>query len=427
MLSLAKSLIQKSSSNRWVVSEGSDQWQTLLLVVAGLEFGQSVFFAGDIFSKTEIEDAAARLPTSGVPSFAFLTSGSTGIPKTVIHSTEALVVASNQLAGSLDLGGRRMPALFPPNYMAGVLNCVVLPWVTAGSIVIDSPFSFQTPLEMPFQLDGSRSEVAWLSPRMIRSLATAARSRGELRDSLQRHWSLVASATGPIDTGTRDAFTDLLQIPVLNTFGTTEHLFISAETEVSSTLSCGFPLPGTDILFDAEPGGASKKSSSGRSSGVVWARTPYMAASVTSVSPNLDKSTFKFAQEAGFRSTGDVGSLRQGRLYIDCRADDLIVWDGINVSPKTYENLANGIPSVIDSMLSVVSHGGRELLVLFAVVSGPDSTPSVIKAIRQRFRTWDVNMPKPQRVVAVQDLPRTHTGKVNRRGGQRLFEIAEAE
>ena len=408
----------------WIISQGDDQWQTLLHAIAGLEFGRSVFFASSIYSHDEVEAAVARLPSSETARFAFLTSGSTGRPKVVIHSTEALVQAALSLTNAIPLGGRRMHHLFPPNYMAGVLNCVVLPWVTNGSVVIGSPFSFRTPFQMPFILGESQSEVAWLSPRMIRSLGTVARHQDQLRESLQRHWALVVSATGPLDLATRDAFVDLLQIPVLNTYGTTEHLFISAESQVGEKVTCGSLIPKNELAFATEPEDDFLESFLGRSSGVVWARTPFMANVVVEANQDPMAVHHEASSAPRFRQTGDVGRLHEGCLHIDHRADDIIVWDGLNISPRVYEDYANGNRSVIESMLSLVSHNGRDLLVLFTVVSDEQAGSQVIEELRQGFRTWDRDLPTPTRVLSVKELPRTHTGKVNRREAQHLFVTA---
>lgn len=424
---LAESSMQVSTRNGWIVSEGSDQWQTLLHVIAGLEFNQSVFFAGSIFSQKEIEAAAAVLPASEAPSFAFLTSGSTGTPKMVIHSGEALTQAALRLADVVPLGGRRMHHLFPPNYMAGVLNCVLLPWVTDGSVVVGRSFSFETPLQMPLLLGESQSEVAWLSPRMMRSLATVAQHQDDLRESLQRHWRLAVSATGPLDVATRNAFSNVFQIPVLNTYGTTEHLFISAETDVIQNVSCGSLLPHNEIAFGTAPDENFSKTFVMRQSGVVWVKTPFMTTLVADAKQDRGSFHGDAVPEGHFRQTGDVGRLDGGCLYVDHRTDDIVVWDGINISPRAYEDTANAINSVIETMLSLVSHNGRDLLVLFVVINDRDPTPNVIEQIGQRFRAWDLNLPAPNRILNVEELPRTHTGKINRRGGQHLFEMSDAQ
>ncbi|MBO75242.1 MAG: hypothetical protein CMD33_08215 [Flavobacteriales bacterium] len=423
----SKISMDASAMNGWIVSEGDDQWQTLLHVIAGLEFGHSIFFAGSIYSQDEVEAAVARLPSSETARFAFLTSGSTGKPKTVIHSTEALVQAAIALSDAIPLGGRRMHHLFPPNYMAGVLNCVVLPWVTEGSVVVGSPFSFRTPLEMPFILGESQSEVAWLSPRMIRSLGTVARHQVQLRESLQRHWTLVVSATGPLDLATRDAFMELLQIPVLNTYGTTEHLFISAEKQESDKFSCGSLIAKNELAFATQLEDDFSENFLERSSGVVWAKTPFMATVVAEANQDPMAVRDDASPTLGFWQTGDVGRLHGGCLYIDHRADDMVVWDGMNISPRIYEDFANGNRSVIESMLSLVSHKGRDLLVLFAVTSDEKSRSGVIEEVWQGFGTWDMNLPAPSRVLSVEELPRTHTGKINRRGGQHLFLTAASQ
>ena len=427
LLQLAASTLQKSQTNGWLISDQNDQWQTLLLTVAGLELNQSVFFAGDIFSREEVKQAVTCLTADDTPSFAFLTSGSTGTPKVVRHSIESLRQASIELSTVIDVGGQRMHHLFRPNYMAGILNCVVLPWITGGSIVISKPFSFSTALELPRELDTSQSEVAWLSPMMIRTLTRSAKSRGSLRTSLGRHWKLVISATGPLDLETRNSFAEATQLPILNSYGTTEHLFISAESSMTESISCGHLLPRSEVAFDSDLRNTFDSNFEQSSSGVLWAKTPFMASLVADTRQQTDHQVGSPVIETDFRPTGDVGRLRARRLYIDHRADDLLIWDGLNISPRVYEDFANGIPFVIETMLSVIWRSGRDHLVLFVVLDEGCPSSSVLDEIRYRFRRWEKSLPAPSRVMRVTDLPRTHTGKTYRRGASSLFEIADAQ
>ncbi|MBF6080800.1 AMP-binding protein [Nocardia cyriacigeorgica] len=115
----------------------------------------------------------------------------------------------------------------------------------------------------------------------------------------------------------------------------------------------------------------------------------------------------------GLMSTGDLGHLdAAGRLFIDGRDDDMIVSGGENVFPGEVEDLLYSHPEIAEAAVMGVpdeEFGAR--LAAFVVRTGPVDEPGVqefVKAHLARFKA-------PRDVFFLDELPRTPTGKIDRR------------
>jgi fatty-acyl-CoA synthase len=113
----------------------------------------------------------------------------------------------------------------------------------------------------------------------------------------------------------------------------------------------------------------------------------------------------------GFVSIGDLGHLDEdGYLYIEGRADDMVVVGGENVYPAEIEAVLRTVPDVDDvAVFGVPDPEYGEVLAAFVV--GSASPDRVKEAARKDLASFKV----PRRVQIVDDLPRTSTGKVLKR------------
>ncbi|ROO83126.1 fatty-acyl-CoA synthase [Actinocorallia herbida] len=114
----------------------------------------------------------------------------------------------------------------------------------------------------------------------------------------------------------------------------------------------------------------------------------------------------------GLLDTGDLAHLdAEGRIFIDGRADDMIVSGGENVFPGEVEDLLEAHPSVAEVAVSGVEDAefGQRLAAWVVPVAGADVTSDMLKAhVRARLARYKV----PRDVHFVTELPRTTTGKV---------------
>jgi fatty-acyl-CoA synthase len=113
----------------------------------------------------------------------------------------------------------------------------------------------------------------------------------------------------------------------------------------------------------------------------------------------------------GYMSIGDLGYLDgDGHLFIEGRADDMVVVGGENVYPIEIEELIESLTGVDEAaVLGVKDEEYGEVLAAFVV--GSTSEDKVQSACEKDLASYKV----PKRVEIVDELPRTSTGKVLKR------------
>jgi len=125
----------------------------------------------------------------------------------------------------------------------------------------------------------------------------------------------------------------------------------------------------------------------------------------------------------GWLYTGDLGYLVNGNLYICGRIKDLIIIRGANFYPQDIERSVADLPGLRRD--NVVAFGvfqhGEETLVIAAETNAKDAA-ELRKAIADRITATLGLATGHIAVVRVGSLPKTSSGKVQRRRTKQLFE-----
>ncbi|MGC4807994.1 AMP-binding protein [Micromonospora sp. DT233] len=114
----------------------------------------------------------------------------------------------------------------------------------------------------------------------------------------------------------------------------------------------------------------------------------------------------------GLLDTGDLGRLDDdGLLFVDGRADDMIVSGGENVFPSEVEELLARLPEVREAAVlgAPDPEYGQRLVAFLALHPGETLDP---EAVREHVRHHLARFSVPRDVHFVDDLPRNATGKV---------------
>jgi len=116
----------------------------------------------------------------------------------------------------------------------------------------------------------------------------------------------------------------------------------------------------------------------------------------------------------GWLRTGDLGSVRDGMLFMSTRRTDLILRGGENVYPAEVEAILDEHPEVVESAVFGVEHHDLGQEVAAVVVTNGDISPEELATfVAQRLAYYKV--PSRWRITDT-SLPRTATGKVIRSG-----------
>ena len=173
--------------------------------------------------------------------------------------------------------------------------------------------------------------------------------------------------------------------------------------------TAGRPLRGIDVR--AHPAGT----------GTLQVRGPTLASTVVR-GPGAPPEPLA-TDERGWYSTRDLGRIDpDGLVWIEGRADAIIVSGGLNVSPAEVERVIEALPGVREAVVfGVPDEEWGE--VVAAVVEGDPSAVSA-SAVDRHCRAHLSRGRCPSRIVVVDALSRTLTGKVVRSGAAALLNPA---
>jgi len=337
-----------------------------------------------------------------------LTSGTTGTPKGATRSVRARSLAPLAVAGLLDLA-RLKPAprsgepivVAPPLFHLFGMIGFSAGFGMGSTIVLRRRFDPEAVLE---QIDRTRAGLVLAVPTMLKrimDLPEATRSRYDT-SSLRMIISGAAPLPPELAVAVMDEFGDVLY----NGYASTE---VGAGTLATPTDlrrapgTVGRPMAGVKLKILDDEGLELAPDEVGR----IFVGSPLLFEGYTGGGGKemID----------GLMSTGDVGHFdSRGRLFIDGRDDDMILSGGENVFPQEIEELLSTHDDVADAAVFGVPDPdfGQRLAALVVRKPGADVSDEELKEyVKQRLARHKV----PREIEFVQRIPRTSTGKIQRR------------
>jgi acyl-CoA synthetase (AMP-forming)/AMP-acid ligase II len=346
---------------------------------------------------------------SNDPSIAveMLTSGTTGAPKRIPLSRRQLEAS---LASALQHNDRADGSDRAP--LTGTVGFVVLPIVHIGglwgllqSLVTARPFVL---LER-FALPAWRAAVAEHRPGMVSLPPPALRAvlDSDIQPEELSSVRAVTAGTSPVEPALVDAFYERFGIPVLAVYGATEFSGAVAGWTKKDFLvhwtnkkgSVGQAFPGVRLRVIDDDGNVVRAGQSGR---------------LQVASPQ--------AGGSDWITTSDLAHLDgDNYLYIDGRADDVIIRGGFKVAPDTVVRSLRTHPAVKDAAVAGLADARLGHVPVAAVELRPDAAVAP-EDLRTHCRSSLTSYEVPAEVYVVDELPRGAALKVDRR---RLIELLE--
>ncbi|MGD0534558.1 MAG: class I adenylate-forming enzyme family protein [Methanoregula sp.] len=248
------------------------------------------------------------------------TSGSTGVPKGVMHSCNNLVQCALAFRERFSLGpGSVFYHNLPMTYMAGILNLLILPFVAGAKVVIDGRFSVSRVLrfwEVPRKYGAN---TFWFIPTIVILLLEMDRDAAA-REYFTDTPVLAFVGTAPLSPGIGEKFDEKYGIRLYPSYGLSETLFVATTHPAADSPddSVGPVLDAVSLAFADDD--------------EILICVPWMFRGYY----NAD--TAPFFVDGYFRS-GDFGRFDdRGMLKITGRKKDLIIRGGINISPRRIED-----------------------------------------------------------------------------------------
>jgi acyl-CoA synthetase (AMP-forming)/AMP-acid ligase II len=347
------------------------------------------------------------------PAVVLFTSGSSGTPKAALLSHDNLlsyILETVEFAGAGPDEALILAA--PPFHIAGV--AAVLTSVYSGRRIILLPaFTAGAWLELARSQGATH---AFLVPTMLARIVQEMASDPDLGVPTLRSISYGgARMAAPVLEWALELFPE---VSFVNAYGLTETsstiallgpedhrlALASDEPRVRRRLeSVGRPLPGVEVSVLDESGSEAPTGTTG----TIRVRGPQVGGTYLDTASSLD--------EGGWLTTGDVGHLDpDGFLFVEGRADDVIIKGGENLSPAEIEDTLLRHPAVLAAaVVAVPDPEWGESVGAAVVVAGPGED------LREDLLAWVRgalgSLKTPTRLEFVDELPTTATGKILRR------------
>ena len=344
--------------------------------------------------------------TASSPAFLLYTSGSTGVPKGVLHrhgGIPATVESYSKTVLRLSAADRIYSA--SRLYFAyGLGNSLSFPLAAGASVILDDERPTADRVAKIFERE--RPSVFFGVPALYNALLEF-KARGEKLDTGSLR--LCVSAGEALPARIFEEWNRAFGLSILDGIGSTEmlHIFISNHAGDEQAGSTGKVVKGYEArLLDDQD-----HELAGEQTGNLWIRGE-SATSGYWERPDLTEAAIR----EGWVKTGDVYRRdKDSRFYHLGRSDDCFKVNGLWVSPIEVEAALLSHADVVEAaVVPDINARGLATARAFAVIRQGCAPESFAGELRSYLRSVLAPYKVPSRIDFIKELPRTSTGKVQR-------------
>ena len=331
------------------------------------------------------------------------TSGTTGIPKGVMHSHRDLILNSSLMAGRLSLTDTDIACIPAPLFHIIGITMPFSSFTTGGSVVLIGRFSAR---EFLVTIEECHATAAYGVVTMFAAVLEEMNNR--LYDVSSLRCGLVAGSRCPPELVGQ--VIDRMGMPgFVVGYGSTELICLtisrSDDSRIHQAETLGYAMDGSEILI-VDPG-TGKPLQPGEI-GEAWARCPWMMKGYY----KMPEATARVLNSDGFFRTGDLlSSDADGYYHFIGRLDELIIRGGENVYAIEIEEPLCFHPAVRDARVVGIPcpFYGEDIVAFVIPRPGAVVTPNEIKNyLRRTIAAFRV----PSVIIFTDQFPMTGSGKV---------------
>ncbi len=347
-----------------------------------------------------------RVTASDVTALLF-TSGSSGDPKVVMHSSNTIGAMNTTIAQAYELGPRDVIFMGAPlGYSGGLVHGVRLALFLGSTLALQESWNGDRALEIMAREGAS---YTFTTPTHLRDLL-----QSELFPAYADRLSLRVLFCGGTYVPSDLLRTVHQRLPGTFTsafWGMTEGIGSACRPgapEESILETDGRPLPGTELKIVREDGGEARPGEDGE----LVMRGPQLFLEYFK-NPDVTEESFL---PGGWFKTGDIATIdSEGYLKITGRRKELVIRGGVNISPAEIEARLLGDPRI--QQLAIVGMPDERLgeRVCACVVPGQGGEDLTLADLVESARRQGLAKHKwPERLEIMESLPLTSAGKIRR-------------
>jgi acyl-CoA synthetase (AMP-forming)/AMP-acid ligase II len=351
-------------------------------------------------------------PSSSDIGVVLFTSGSSGVPKAVLHSHRGLAYKGRMMARVHGLEkGAAVLAPAPLAHVSGLLNGVLISAAVEGPCVLLDPWDPEEGLRL-LEAEG----IAFMGAPPIFFSQMAGLS-GFSRERV-RALRLISTGGASVSPAFVDSTADSYGCRVKRTYGSTEAPTITTsgpnDPYERARDTDGYPVGDAEIsVRDATTGGRMGPDQVGE----LWIRGPEMFAGYA----DAELTAAAIARPGGWYRSGDLGSLdAEGWLRVTGRLSDTIIRAGENISASEVEAVLEAHPAIRNAVAVPVADPQVGERVAAIVVT---TAPFDLEECRNWFAQRGITRFKtPELVIAIDSMPTLPAGKPDRAGLRKMAE-----
>lgn len=356
------------------------------------------------------EIAAAEVMADD-PAVLYYTSGSTGMPKGVLHAARGLYAWRGSAEFWLDLGP------------GDIIWCTAdVGWSKAGTSILFGPWSMGA---CSFFHDGPFDPAGRLRLLAKYRITVYCAPGTELfrvvdediaAHDLSRLRHTVTSGE-TLNTVVAERWRQRTGIPILEAYGQTETLMTLLNYACKEVRdgSMGLPMPGLDLDVIDEAGRRLPPGTEGEIA--IRLPVPQMMLGYLNDPARTAETIVEAGGERWFL-TGDRGERdADGYFYYRGRRDDVISSSGYRIGPTEVENALLDHPAVLEcAVIGKPDRERGEIVKAFVVLrDAARMSEALTRDIQDHVKTITAPYKYPREVEAVTELPKTMTGKIQRK------------
>jgi acyl-CoA synthetase (AMP-forming)/AMP-acid ligase II len=347
------------------------------------------------------------------PACIAFTSGTTGFPKGVVHSQHTMLVAMT--------AGSALRGLPPPG--PETIRGVALPLTIQNMMIIGAVggLGSGSPLVCVDRID-AEGVADWIEAEQINTLSLVPTVVQDMLTLPQigpeKLQSLINLGVGaaPVPEGLPSLYQERFGRRIGVGYGLTEcPTGVAARDENSPDVQgcIGHALPHLEVIIQDEAGQAVPDEEAGEICFRAQQTGPWAHVYAGPLGYWRNPEATAKLLRGGWLHTADVGSFKDGELYIHDRRTDLIIRGGSNIYPAEVERVIRMDPRVRD--VAVVGKPDArlgEVVAAFVETHKPQRDSTLIADLQALCLEQIATYKTPVEWILVEDLPRNAMGKV---------------